>query len=382
MKKVMLVLFVVFGLEVPVLTTGCSHTYIDLGGECETDADCGDGVPCTIDICGVAHTCIQIDNCDPECTPTEEVCDGLDNDCDEVIDEDTYCAACAGGPIMPYYRDSDGDGYGDPSTSELMCSGLGATGWIDIAGDCDDSVATVNPDAQELCDSIDNDCDGETDEDYRDGLGDTCVVFSTEGQCADFGIITCNAPGEMFQLACDSSPPGTIWSIPGSIDMCGNGLDDNCNGTVDEDCLVEVCNGLDDDSDGNTDEGLKAMFYLDMDHDGYGNSAWFMHYGCPDLSPSPDWVLNRGDCDDTDVDIHPGAGCPPCGVMYYRDADSDGQGDPTSGRVFACEDESVVGYIITIGDCDDSRSAVHIGADEICNGLDDNCDGLVDEDCP
>ncbi len=363
----------------------CHHEFIDLGA-CTTNADCADGDPCTVNICDVDRICIQIpsDNpaCDPEpeCVPTDEVCNGRDDDCDGAIDEDTYCAACSGGPTMPYYRDADYDGFGDPELSERMCSGVGATGWIDIAGDCDDSSDAINPDAQELCDGLDNDCDGETDEDYREILGDTCVVFNSEGFCSEFGVVTCGTPGEMYQLACNSLPVGTTWSIPLSDEMCGNGLDDDCDGVVEEGC-VETCNGIDDNLDGNTDEGLLAMYYRDADYDGFGDPAWFMRYGCPGEDHF-DWVTNRGDCNDADPEIHPGAGCPACDIIYFRDADSDAHGDPMSGRVFFCDDGSVVGYITTIGDCDDTDSAVYVAAYEFCDEIDNDCDGTVDEDCP
>ncbi len=146
-------------------------------------------------------------------------------------------------------------------------------------------------------------------------------------------------------------------------------------------CMTsEVCNGVDDDCDGNTDEGMLVMFYPDRDGDGYGDSNFFVSYSCPDLASSS-WVANRGDCDDLNAEIHPGAGCPPCEVTYYRDADSDTYGDPTSSQVFSCDDESVVGYITTIGDCNDFDSTVRTGAAETCNGTDDDCDTVVDEDC-
>jgi len=261
--------------------------------ECETSADCDDGDDCTVDLCEVGGICRHVPSDDPACAPPEcvtsddcgfrdseciisrcvmnhcllvgrdddvdghqlcgsspgeyydcddhnpavhpgvgEICDGLDNDCDGETDADAI-------DRFPIYFDRDGDGFGfdTPTATSSHCPTEDMPpGYVTNAEDCDDSDAAINPDAQELCDEIDNDCDGETDEDYREDLGRTCVIFSDEGLCTEFGVITCNAPGEMFQLACDSSPPGTIWSIPGSIDTCGNGLDDNCDGLVDEDC--------------------------------------------------------------------------------------------------------------------------------------------------
>ena len=67
------------------------------------------------------------------------------------------------------YEDNDGDGYGDPDTSTVLCDGDDTAGYSDNSLDCDDGNADTNPDADEVCDDIDNDCDGEIDE------GDVCA---------------------------------------------------------------------------------------------------------------------------------------------------------------------------------------------------------------
>ena len=83
-----------------------------------------------------------------------EVCDEIDNDCDGDTDE---------GGTSTCYADKDDDEFGDPSSTEEACSL--PTGYTDQAGDSDDEVDTTTPDAHEVGDEADTDCDGGTDED-------------------------------------------------------------------------------------------------------------------------------------------------------------------------------------------------------------------------
>ncbi len=81
--------------------------------------------------------------------PGEEICDGQDNDGDGLVDE---------GLMFTVFADQDGDGYGYGGTTDRLCELV--DGWAEVPGDCDDSDATVHPDAPEICDGKDNDCDG------------------------------------------------------------------------------------------------------------------------------------------------------------------------------------------------------------------------------
>src|SRR5205085_531923 len=95
-----------------------------------------------------------------------EVCDGIDNDCDGFVDE---------GGESTFYQDSDGDGYGNPAVSTQGCSA--PTGYVSNNTDCNDASNAAHPGATEICDGIDNDCDGVIDEGvksiyYRDADGD------------------------------------------------------------------------------------------------------------------------------------------------------------------------------------------------------------------
>ena len=102
----------------------------------------------------VAGDCDDIDNfSNPQAV---EYCDGADNNCDGNIDE-----AGAVGSI-DHYIDLDGDGFGDDTTQTSGCTV--PTGSVLQGGDCDDNESTANPAALEVCDGIDNDCDGDVDE--------------------------------------------------------------------------------------------------------------------------------------------------------------------------------------------------------------------------
>ena len=107
------------------------------------------------------------DDSNPDVNPdASETCDGNDNDCDGEIDEEGS---------TEYYLDSDGDGFGDDNSTAMACEP--DPGYVAVGGDCDDAEPTVYPDATELCDGLDNDCDGDVDEDlsttyYADVDGD------------------------------------------------------------------------------------------------------------------------------------------------------------------------------------------------------------------
>jgi hypothetical protein len=121
------------------------------------------------------------------------------------------CNATPGTPAT-FYRDQDGDGYGDSANTLRQCSA--PAGYVENAGDCDDSNAAVHPGATEVCNGGDDDCNGLVD----DGLGTTtCGVGAcrrTVDHCVD-GIPRTCVPGEP------------------SAEVC-NGIDDNCDGRVDE----------------------------------------------------------------------------------------------------------------------------------------------------
>ncbi len=147
----------------------------------------------------------------------------------------------------------------------------------------------------------------------------------------------------------------------------------------------EACNGVDDDCDGTIDNGPVAVFF-DGDNDGYGGDATTkcgVYDGYVDIG---------GDCNDDDADVHPGATEVCNGVdddcidgeqdatdapPWYADTDLDGHGDVNT-TVIGCAPGA--GWSESPDDCDDTNSDTHPGALEVCDDADNNCDGATDED--
>jgi hypothetical protein len=214
--------------------------------------------------------------------------------------------------------------------------------------ECDDLDAARAPDREELCDGIDNDCSGAPDADAGgevDGDGDGSLSCE---DCDDADAI--NSPD--FTEICDGlendCDPGTNELLDGDGDgtsVCAGDCDD-ADATIGPG-LTELCNGLDDDCDPDTSE--------EEDNDGDGVSA------C------------GGDCDDTDPAFGPSA----TELCDGRDGDCDGvlpqdEADADNDGFMPCE-----------GDCDDTTDAAHpergeAGADLCADGIDNDCDGLVD----
>jgi len=169
-----------------------------------SDAD-GDGFSIADEDC---------DDADPANFPGQhEVCDGRDNDCDGVADDLL--------DFDKWYWDGDRDLHGDPEMPLETCDGPPADGWVGWADDCDDSDPTVHPGADELCDGLDNDCDGVVPADERDGDGDGYVV------CEDWdgAAASIRSGGD-----CDDSRPG---SNPAAAEVCDD-RDNDCDDRVDD----------------------------------------------------------------------------------------------------------------------------------------------------
>jgi hypothetical protein len=189
-----------------------------------------------------------------------EVCDGRDQDCNQIIDD--------GGES---WADLDGDGFGDPGQVRARCPSIG---WVANGDDCNDADRAIHPGALEICDAVDQDCDGAPDDVtsmvWRDGDHDG---YGSRTQ----GVVGCPADGWVIDNSdCDDTQPAVH---PGAAEVC-NGVDDDCSGTRDD---------------------VTTQVWRDGDHDGYGNAAQ-PSVGCPDA----DHAANAQDCLDSNGNVHPG----------------------------------------------------------------------------
>lgn len=312
-----------------------------------------------------------------------EICDGLDSNCD--------------GSLGDTEVDGDNDLY-------VGCV-IDDVGWfgdsIDGGSDCDDTKAEVNPGATEECNSADDDCDGIVDEagasgesvwypdDDGDGFGDINATYTgyAPQDSGDTGapetvnliVDSCDDPSSSAlayvqnQSDCDDTSSAVN---PGVSELCSTtGVDDNCDGDVDENTAADV-----------------AQWYADSDNDGYGDRYGTALNAC--TQPSG-YVSDATDCNDGVLDINPGAqetcnnqdddcdlltdGDDPSvlGDLWYYDQDGDGYGDPDN-TTRSCTQPT--GYYANSEDCDDGDSDVNPDATEICrDGADNDCNGSQDQ---
>ena len=290
-----------------------------------------------------------------------EVCDGIDNNCDEEIDE---------GLLNDFYLDEDEDGYG--SEQQVISSCVVPEGYVSQAGDCDDIESFANPSIAEVCDGIDNNCDGSVDE----SSALDALEYYTDADGDQFGS------GTMI-LGC---------FVPSGHSVLTGDCDDQ-NSLV-HPSMVEICDGVDNDCDGLSDDATAVdpvIWYGDGDGDGYG-FAGDVQSSC---QQPLGYVSDNTDCNDVDELISPAAQEVCDGVdndcdelvdiqddnvsdaqEWFLDHDQDGFGDAAL-ILYACEQPEQ--YVSNDEDCDDLDSAQAPGLPEYCNNEDDNCDGSVDE---
>jgi len=156
----------------------------------------------------------------------EEICDGMDNDCNSLVDESgaTGCSV--------FYKDKDDDGWG--MTNKFLCiCGPGGEYTASQPGDCDDSTWSINPEGTEVCNNQDDDCDSQTDNPGSLGCEDYFVDFDGDGYGSNVPLCIC-WPNNMYTTKnggdCDEANPGIN---PGVAELC-DGIDNNCNDIIDE----------------------------------------------------------------------------------------------------------------------------------------------------
>ena len=355
-------------------------------GECPEQGICCGG---TCPNCTCEEICNEWGCCEPSessCTeeaewicecqvPEQELCDGVDNDCDGTIDEG-FADYDADGKANCV--DSDDDDDGDPDVT-----------------DCEPLNDYVYNGAMELCDCIDNDCNGKVDEGFPDYDG------NGQSDCCDPGDTDMDGDSDLTD--CAPFDP-SIYS--GALEEC-NGKDENCNNQVDEGFLdtdqdgVANCVDEDDDDDGEPDatdckplddstypEALEVCDCQDNNCNGKVDEGFpdMDGDGCCDMDDDfdGDFDPDETDCAPLDPTIFHGATEECDGVdnncnsqvdEWFIDTDEDGEMDcvdPDDDNDLSPDQE----------DCDDYDPEIHPGADELCDGKDNNCNGQIDEGCP
>ena len=328
-----------------------------------TGASCNDGNSCTLGDTCVAGECVgDLHPCDDGIECTANICDGSGG-CTFPL-ASGWCRI--NGVCWPA-------GYPEPGVDCSACNpDVDPYNWTELSSS-----------VQEVCNGVDDDCDGITDPEGSIGCTLYYVDFDNDG----FGSMVvppkclCQADA-LYKTSvggdCDDNN-GNVY--PGATEICdwdpitNDPIDNNCDGIANP----ENTNGCE-------------RFYLDVDGDGHGvpenykclceatgNYRSLSPLDCDDNNPYA-WIGNVEACDGYDntcdgiVDPEGSQDC----RYYFKDDDNDGYGDHYQPGKCLCAPNDV--YVTeTMGDCDDSNPNINPSMPELCNGLDDDCNGVIDD---
>ncbi len=354
---------------------------------------------------------VDSDDVDGDGVLVDEDCDDDDADVGapgtwyEDIDRDGYGNGANGSIEGCMFADGyvtdatdcdDGDAAFNPAATEDDCADPndyncdGSVGYVDGDGDgwaacedCDDTDEEVLPGGYELCNDVDDDCDGDIDED------DAADAFTWHADADADGYgdessthVACEAPEGYVAESGDCDDTSATVS-PEGAEVCD---DENAD---------EDCDGVTDDLDPGVDVTGYSTWYVDADRDDHGDPTGTLT-AC---DPPRGYVGSADDCDDANAAASPdlpevcdGAGLDEdCDGLvndaddslseagastWYDDADGDRYGDPDAGFT-GCDQPD--GYITDSSDCAPDDASIYPGALETCDGADQDCDGTVDD---
>jgi hypothetical protein len=316
---------------------------------CTADADCGGGLCATVEGARI---------CTVSCAESADCAEG--QRCAAIDGQDgLFCLPEAGCEAPPTCIDGDGDGFGE---------GAGCAG-----PDCDDAAFDVHPGVADPCDGRDNDCDGASDEDFAPeacGLG-ACAAMSAcvngvEAVCIPGAPVgddsVCNGIDDDCDGETDESflPRSCGLGVCEAFSACENGAETACEPGIPELLDDTTCNGIDEDCNGVEDEDFVG------DVCGQGACAVTAHCEAGQAVCEPNAPLAADDVSCNGVDDNCNGetdeGWTPsqsCGLGVCQ---AQGVCDPAVGEV-----------------CTPSEAPRAL--DDTCDGLDDDCDGPIDEEC-